>query len=76
MPCALCHQKALESIRTDWKSLEPIRKHWKAFVPIGSHWNPSETIGSHLTNYAFHLWQASKRKKPLNQHFHTEAAAF
>jgi hypothetical protein len=30
MPCALRHQKALESIRTDWKSLEPIRNHWKS----------------------------------------------
>jgi hypothetical protein len=59
MPCALRHQKALESIRTDWKSLEPIRNHWKSsdklrFPPV-----------------------AGKQKiKPLNQHFHTEAAAF
>jgi hypothetical protein len=30
MPFALRHQKALESIRTDWKSLEHIRNHWKS----------------------------------------------
>jgi hypothetical protein len=46
-----------------------IRKHWKALVPIGSHWNPSETIGSHLTNYAFHPWQASERKKAAESAF-------
>jgi hypothetical protein len=56
MPFALRHQKALESISTDW--------------------NPSETIGSHLTNYIFCSWLAGKRKRPPNQHFHTETAAF
>jgi hypothetical protein len=56
MPCALRHQKALESIRTDWKSLEPIRNHWKSSdkLPVAG----------------------KQKKKPLNQHFHTEAAAF
>jgi hypothetical protein len=30
MPFALRHQKALESISTDWKPLEPIRNHLKS----------------------------------------------
>jgi hypothetical protein len=59
MPCALRHQKALESIRTDWKSLEPIRNHWKSSDKLH-----------------FLLMVGKQKKKPLNQHFHTETAAF
>jgi hypothetical protein len=46
-----------------------IRKHWKAFVPIGSHWKSSDKL-------RFPPVAGKQKKKPLNQHFHTEAAAF